>query len=68
VRDGHNNKNEDWPDGAWKNSRYHRASLARVLAHAGMTQQVADAYAALLEQPSPGPPAWFGRIAAEFRR
>jgi TPR repeat protein len=61
-------QNEDWPDGAWKNWRYHRASLARVLAHAGMTQQVADAYAALLEQPSPGPPAWFGRIAAGFRR
>jgi hypothetical protein len=58
---------EDWPDGAWKIWRYHRASLARILARDGMTQQVADAYAAVLE-PSPRAPAWFKRAAAEFRR
>jgi len=35
---------EDWPDDAWRNWRYRRASLARILAREGMMQQVADAY------------------------
>jgi eukaryotic-like serine/threonine-protein kinase len=39
---------EDWPDEAWKDWRYRRASLARVLANEGMMQQVAEAYAAVL--------------------
>jgi eukaryotic-like serine/threonine-protein kinase len=60
-------QSEDWPDAAWKDWRYHRASLARLLARDGMTQQVADAYAAVVE-PSPGPPVWFNPVAAEFRR
>jgi WD40 repeat protein len=37
-------RNEDWPDDAWRNWRYRRATLARILAREGMTQQVADAY------------------------
>jgi TPR repeat protein len=41
---------EDWPDDAWKNWRYRRATLARLLAREGMMQQVADAYSAVLEQ------------------
>ena len=39
---------EAWPDDAWRHWRYRRASLARVLAHEGMMQQVADTYAAVL--------------------
>jgi WD40 repeat protein len=39
-------RREDWPDAAWRNWRYRRASLARLLARAGMMQQAADAYAA----------------------
>jgi len=36
---------EDWPDDAWRDWRYRRASLARVLALAGMMQEVAQEYA-----------------------
>jgi TPR repeat protein len=39
-------RREDWPDGVWRNWRYHRATLARLLARQGMMQQVADAYTA----------------------
>jgi eukaryotic-like serine/threonine-protein kinase len=39
---------EGWPDDAWRHWRYRGASLARVLAHEGMMQQVADTYAAVL--------------------
>lgn len=38
---------EGWPDDAWKNWRYRRATLARLLAHEGMMQQVADTYQAV---------------------
>ena len=37
-------RTEDWPDDAWRNWRYRRASLARLLAREGMMQEVADAY------------------------
>jgi energy-coupling factor transporter ATP-binding protein EcfA2 len=37
---------EDWPDEAWRNWRYRRATLARLLAREGMMQQVAEAYIA----------------------
>ena len=46
-------REEDWPDGAWKNWRYRRATLARLLAQQGMMQQVADAYAAMLDKATP---------------
>ena len=36
---------EDWPDDAWRDWRYRRASLARGLAQAGMMQEVAEEYA-----------------------
>jgi WD40 repeat protein len=39
-------RNEAWPDEAWRDWRYRRASLARLLAREGMMQQVADAYTA----------------------
>jgi hypothetical protein len=45
-------REEDWPDDAWKHWRYRRASLARLLAQDGMMQQVADAYASMLDQGS----------------
>jgi eukaryotic-like serine/threonine-protein kinase len=34
----------DWPDDAWRAWRYRRASLAHLLAHAGMSRQVAETY------------------------
>jgi WD40 repeat protein len=41
-------RSEDWPADAWRNWRYRRASLARVLAKEGMMEQVADAFTAVL--------------------
>jgi WD40 repeat protein len=41
---------EGWPDDAWRNWRYRRASLARILAREGMMQQVADAYRIIREK------------------
>jgi TPR repeat protein/Tol biopolymer transport system component len=38
---------EGWPDDAWQNWRYRRATLARLLAREGLMQQVADAYASV---------------------
>jgi hypothetical protein len=39
-------RSQDWPDDAWRNWRYRRATLARVLAKDGMMEQVADAFTA----------------------
>ena len=44
---------EDWPDEAYKNWRYQRASLARLLANEGMMRDVADAYADVRKQNAP---------------
>jgi WD40 repeat protein len=49
---------EDWPDEAWKNWRYRRATLARLLARDGMMQQVADAYSSVLERRPPERTLW----------
>ena len=49
---------EDWPDDAWKNWRYRRATLARLLAEEGMMQQVADAYSKVLAQRPPERTLW----------
>jgi WD40 repeat protein/serine/threonine protein kinase len=38
---------EDWPDDAWQPWRYRRASLARMLARAGMMRRVAEVSAAV---------------------
>ena len=35
---------EDWPDSAWRDWRYRRASLARLLAGQGQMQEVSDAF------------------------
>jgi WD40 repeat protein/serine/threonine protein kinase len=42
-------RREDWPDGAWRDWRYHRGTLARTLEREGMMQQVAEAYANILD-------------------
>ena len=59
-------REEDWPDNAWKHWRYRRATLARLLAREGMMQQVADAYAAMLDRATPHPPTLLERLGAEF--
>jgi TPR repeat protein len=40
-------RREDWPDDAWRNWRYRRASLARMLARNGMMEQVTSVYDAV---------------------
>ena len=55
---------EDWPDEAWRQWRYRRASLARVLAREGMTEQVAAAYEDVVKRQAPrAAPAWRRLIA-----
>jgi WD40 repeat protein/TPR repeat protein len=49
---------EDWPDNTWKQWRYRRANLARLLAREGMMSQVAGAYVAVRDNGSQGPPPW----------
>jgi WD40 repeat protein/tRNA A-37 threonylcarbamoyl transferase component Bud32 len=44
---------EDWPDEAYGNWRYQRASLARLLADEGMMREIADAYAEVRKQYAP---------------
>jgi WD40 repeat protein len=49
---------EDWPDSAWREWRYRRASLARLLADDGMIEEVAQQYDSVLEQYAPHPTIW----------
>jgi WD40 repeat protein/serine/threonine protein kinase len=56
-------REEDWPDSAWKDWRYRRATLARLLANMGMMQQVADAYGAMPHKEAPRPSMWWERAA-----
>jgi eukaryotic-like serine/threonine-protein kinase len=58
---------EDWPTDAWRDWRYHRASLARVLAREGMMQQVVDSYTTILAQSIPRPVSLWQRLLAESR-
>jgi TPR repeat protein len=57
---------EDWPDSMWRDWRYHRASLARILARAGMMPQVAELYERVHREYAPSDhPGWrrlFGLI------
>ena len=55
-------QSEDWPDDAWRDWRYHRASLARFLAREGMVQEVADAYAQALRELAPPPRSRWARL------
>ena len=41
---------EDWPDTAWRDWRYRRASIARALVRAGMMEEVAATYAEVCKQ------------------
>ncbi len=59
-------REEDWPDGAWQNWRYRRATLARLLANAGVMQQVADVYAAMLDRGAPRPLTLQQRVQARL--
>jgi len=43
-------RTEDWPDDAWRNWRYRRASLARLLAREGMMEEVAAVYQGVRRQ------------------
>jgi WD40 repeat protein/TPR repeat protein len=57
-------RTEDWPDDAWRNWRYRRASLARLLARGGMMQQVAEVYSAVHTQYASPSTTIFKRIAS----
>jgi hypothetical protein len=57
---------EDWPDDAWRNWRYRRATLARLLAREGNMQQVADAYQTERDKWSPRAPTMWQAIAARL--
>ena len=46
-------RGEEWPDDAWRNWRYRRASLARLLAREGMELEVAEAYESVLDEYAP---------------
>jgi WD40 repeat protein/serine/threonine protein kinase/TPR repeat protein len=46
-------RREDWPDDAWRNWRYRRASVARLLAREGMIEKVANAYDSVRKQYAP---------------
>ena len=49
---------EDWPEDAWRDWRYRRASIARVLAEQGMMEPVAEAYASVRNQYAPARSVW----------
>jgi len=49
---------EDWPDSAWKEWRYRRASIARLLAREQMMEQVAEVYDAIRSQYAPRQNVW----------
>jgi WD40 repeat protein/serine/threonine protein kinase/TPR repeat protein len=51
-------RSEDWPDDAWRNWRYRRASLARLLARDGMMPEIAAAYEAVRTRYAPPPTLW----------
>jgi hypothetical protein len=48
-------QSEGWSDEAWIRWRYRRASLARVLARAGMMEQVAESYERVRMRNTPQP-------------
>jgi WD40 repeat protein/serine/threonine protein kinase len=60
-------ESEGWPDEAWSGWRFRRASLARLLARAGMTAEVADAYARVRGGYAPPPATMRERLAAWIR-
>jgi len=57
---------EAWPDTAWASWRYHRATIARVLAQAGMMQSVADAYRTVRAAATVSHDTWLHRLRARL--
>jgi len=57
---------EDWPDEAWRNWRYRRASLARMLAKQNKMEQVASAYEEVLGQHAPRSQSLLNRLTELF--
>ena len=49
---------EGWPEEAWRDWRYRRASLARLLAHDGLMQDVAKLYDGVRARYAPPPSVW----------
>jgi WD40 repeat protein/serine/threonine protein kinase len=60
-------RTEDWPDDAWRNWRYRRASLARLLACEGMMGEVANVYDGVRRQYSPPPRSLRQRLVSLAR-
>ena len=60
-------ESEGWPDEAWSGWRYRRASLARLLARAGLMAEVADVYARVRVPNSLPPTTMRERLAAWAR-
>jgi hypothetical protein len=55
---------EDWPDDAWRNWRYRRATLARLLGREGMEREVADTYEGALAKYAPPPSTLWSRLTS----
>jgi TPR repeat protein len=60
-------RQEDWPDEAWRNWRYRRASLARLLSSEGMMHEVADVYEAVRTQYAPPRSTLWNRLTSLVR-
>jgi WD40 repeat protein/serine/threonine protein kinase len=56
-------EDEGWPPEVWSSWRYRRASLARLLARAGMMAEVADGYERIRGQIAPPPPTVWERMS-----
>jgi Tol biopolymer transport system component/tRNA A-37 threonylcarbamoyl transferase component Bud32 len=59
-------RREDWPNDAWRDWRYRRATLARLLAREGMMQEVAAAYDDVRRAYASSPPAWWERVRSQW--
>jgi len=55
-------RTEDWPDDAWRDWRYRRASLARLLAREGMMEEVASVYQSIRQRYSATLQSRWGRL------
>jgi TPR repeat protein len=58
VRAADRARAEDWPEEAWRNWRYRRASLARLLAPAGLMRDAAKRDEGVRARYAPPPPVW----------
>jgi TPR repeat protein len=57
---------EDWPNDAWRDWRYRRATLARLLAREGMMREVAAAYDDVRRAYTSLPHAWWDRVRSRW--